>query len=87
MMLRERLHYFTPRGFQRNGLPDRRRADYGSLRGVLVPQITELPSYRATWWAPETDLFCEGQIPAAHRFFSLRHMEGIAAHMMARAGI
>ena len=29
------------------GLTDRRRAVIGSLRGVLVPQITELPSYRA----------------------------------------
>ena len=35
-------------GFQRNGLPDRRRADIGSPRGVLVPQYSELPSYRAT---------------------------------------
>ena len=34
-------------GFQRNGLPDRRRADIGSPRGVLVPQYSELPSYRA----------------------------------------
>ena len=29
------------------GLPDRRRADTGSPRGVLVPQFSELPSYRA----------------------------------------
>ena len=33
-------------GFKRKGLPDRRRAGYRSPRGVLVPQFTELPSYR-----------------------------------------